>query len=576
MNRTITMNLSGIIFHIEEDAYEKLNKYLSAIKGYFQNSDGRDEILNDIEARIAEMLQEKVSSSKQAVLMADVDSVISAMGKPEDFAGDDVHSENADNAKSSDENKNTYTGQRRRRVFRDTDNKMISGVCAGIANYFDFDPIWLRGAFAISFFVFGSGFLLYVVLWMIMPEAKTTAEKLEMRGEKVDVNNIGKAVNEEFEDFKKRMKNFGDEVKSPENKERIKTSAQKAGEFVKDVLYNIITIFAKVMAVLFVIIGIILMVALLATLFGRGTISMYGSPDASLHFSLYELSSAILPNDMPIGYFVAGIILFLGIPLLSIIYAGVKYLFGIKQKNKIVKYTANTLWLCGLGLLMYVGFQLANDFSEQASVKQKTELIQPKTGIFYLDAKPLNEEDINITYHQRHRIHFGNWIMISKDENKFRLAYPTLNIVKSETDSFELVVIKTASGFDKKEAGTRAKNINYVINQADSSLKFNSYYDIDIADKLHAQDVKLILKVPVGKTIFLSERMKKIIFDIDNVNDALDNDMVNRKWIMTRRGLECIDCEGLDNVEHTPIPPAPAPAPPVITSNRKTYSFKIL
>ena len=193
MNRTITMNLSGIIFHIEEDAYEKLNKYLSTIKGYFKDSEGREEIMNDIEARIAEMLQEKVSTAKQAVLMSDVETVISLMGKPEEFAGETDKSESAANADTSSEDfRTSYPNNKRRRVFRDTDEKILGGVCAGIANYFDFDPIWIRAAFAISFFAFGSGFLLYIILWIIIPEAKTTAEKLEMHGEKVDVNNIGK------------------------------------------------------------------------------------------------------------------------------------------------------------------------------------------------------------------------------------------------------------------------------------------------------------------------------------------------------------------------------------------------
>ena len=148
------MNLSGIIFHIEEDAYDMLNKYLSTIKGYFKDSDGRDEIMSDIESRIAEMLQEKVNKTKQAVLMSDVESVISVMGKPEDFAGENESSENKQSASSEN---NTYSpNTTRRRVFRDPDDKVLGGVCSGISSYFDFDPIWLRAAFAISFFVFGT------------------------------------------------------------------------------------------------------------------------------------------------------------------------------------------------------------------------------------------------------------------------------------------------------------------------------------------------------------------------------------------------------------------------------------
>jgi len=142
--------------------------------------------------------------------------------------------------------------------------------------------------------------------------------------------------------------------------------------------------------------------------------------------------------------------------------------------------------------------------------------------------------------------------------------------VPSESANFELVTIKSANGHDKKEAAFRARNIDYVVTQTDSTILFNSYYDIKAEDKLRAQDLKVILKVPVNKIIFLSKRMEKIIFDIDNVNDTYDGDMVNRRWIMTKSGLQCIDCEGLDvapkNADDSivPVPPVPpvAPVPP--------------
>lgn len=571
MNRTITMNLSGIIFHIEEDAYDMLNRYLSTIKSYFKDSEGRDEIMSDIESRIAEMLQEKVNQTKQAVLMADVESVTAIMGKPEDFAAENDSTQD----RSSNSAPDAYPSRSgRRRVFRDSDEKLLGGVCSGIANYFNFDPIWLRGAFAISFFIFGTGFLLYVILWIIIPEAKTTAEKLEMRGEKVDVNNISKAVNEEFEDFKKRVKDFGNEVGSKENKDRVKSSARKASEFVGDVFHNMIKVVGKIVAVLCVFIGIVLMAGLLATIFGKGTISVFNGPGGSTHFSLYEFSSAVLPADLPIQLVVVTLILFLGVPLLSIIYGGIRHLFGIKQKNKIVKYSANILWLIGLILVFYVATIIGSDFSEQASNKQKIDIFQPAGSMLYLDMKPTADEDVYTGKHHRNKINFGDWILLSKDEDKFRIAYPEMSIVASETDSFELVTIRSAHGYDKKEAVNRAKNIDYSIEQNDSLISFNGYFDVKSEDKLRAQEIKIILKVPMNKSIYLSKRMEKLIFDIDNVNDALDRDMVERAWIMTKQGLHCVDCEGLENVIITDsiVPP---PAPPALPKNSKKYFFPV-
>ena len=544
------MNLSGIVFHIEEDAYDKLNRYLSTIKGYFKNAEGCDEIMNDIEARIAEMLQGKISSIKQAILLADVESMMTVMGKPEDFAGESESAKSDYNKQESSETKGADSSNKIKRVFRDPDDKVLAGVCSGIASYFGFDPIWLRAAFAISFFVFGSGLLLYIILIIIIPKAKNTAEKLEMRGEKVDINNIVKAVNEEFEDFKGRVKDIGTDLNSPENKKRVKSSMQKALDFIVGLFESIFKVVAKITAFVLVFIGTILMIGLLATIFGWGTISVFGTAGDAVHFSLYQLSSAVLPADMPNTFVVIGLILFVGIPLIAMIYGGVKYLFGIKQKNSIAKYTANILWLCGLILIIYIGLQLGADFTEQATTKQNINIDQPPKNTLYLDLKSMadEDEDLQFTGQRDRRLHLGDWAMISKDENKFRLGYPTLNIVASTTDSFELVAIKSAQGYNKKESAHRAKNITYTVVQEDSTVTFNSYFDIENTDKLRAQNVKLVLKVPLNKNVFLSKSMKKIIFDIDNLQEAVDSDMVNRKWVMTKQGLECADCEGLANV----------------------------
>src|SRR3989304_2523326 len=163
MKKTITMNLSGIIFHIEEDAYETLSKYLNTIKGYFKDSDGGDEIMADIESRIAEMLSEKLNTGKQAILIADVEEVIAIMGKPEDYAGENSNSETKEETKTEEQ---AGERKRRRRVFRDPDEKILGGVCSGIANYFDFDPLWLRLGWVVLTLLGGAGILIYIIIWI--------------------------------------------------------------------------------------------------------------------------------------------------------------------------------------------------------------------------------------------------------------------------------------------------------------------------------------------------------------------------------------------------------------------------
>lgn len=566
MNKTITMNLSGIIFHIEEDAYEMLNKYLSTIKGYFKDSEGRDEIMSDIESRIAEMLQEKVSTTKQAVLKMDVESVIAVMGKPEDFAGDDT---NNSKTESKTESSTSFDGSKRRRVFRDPDDKVIGGVCSGIANYFDFDPIWLRAAFALSFFVFGSGAVLYIILCMIIPKAKTTAEKLEMRGEKVDINNISKAVNEEFEEFKQRMEKFGKDVGSKENKDRVRTSTEKAGDFIGDVLKNIFTMLGKIFSVILIIIAVFFIIVLLGSLFGRNFIHM-NINDVDFSYSIYDMMHSIFPNNLPIEFAVIGLVLFLGLPLLSMIYGGIRHLFGIKQKNKIVGYTTSILWFTGLAFIIYVVYQVSDDFREDATSKHNIELVSSKSDTLYLSVKQLHKYGMNDEESYDSRIMIDNWTLLKNNGKSTSFGFPTFDIVMNDKDSVELVEIKSASGKDKKEALYRAKHISYSVMQKDSMLELNPQFDIDADDKWRNQNLKLVLKIPVGKVVFLSPSMKHIIYDIDNVNDTYDNDMLGRRWKMTSQGLECVDCEGLEYFNHEDgahIPPPPAPAPIEPTKN---------
>src|ERR1051325_10672283 len=359
MNKTVTINLSGIIFHIDEDAYQKLSSYLNTIRGYFSESEGRDEIMADIENRIAEMLSEKISDRKQVVMMADVDYVIGIMGKPEDFAGDKTKTE------ESHKEQTTYSSTgRRKRVFRDTDHKILGGVCSGIGNYFNFDPLWLRLALVVCFFTFGVGFLLYIVLWIVIPEAKTTAEKLEMRGEEVNFSNIGKKVEEEMKHFGKKMEGWGEEAKQTFHRNR--DFGDKIVDFFSSVFGAFFKVFAKLLGIFFIIIGMILLVGIVSSLFGRTGMIHIDGHSLSFHDFFYTFFDN--GDQMTLG--AIALILCAGIPLVMLVYGGVKMLIGIRGSNRIVNISAGILWIIGLALAITLGVQVADQFSESAETKQ--------------------------------------------------------------------------------------------------------------------------------------------------------------------------------------------------------------
>lgn len=187
MQQTISINLAGLVFHIEKDAFDQLKAYLEQIKKHLQDNESREEIMQDIESRIAEMFQDRLKSRKEVITQADFAYVRTTLGEPETFKTaheGDAQDQNATEPLTG----NTYT--RKGRIHRDLDNRVIAGVCSGIGQYYGFDPIWLRLVFILALLLSGSGILIYLILWIIIPPAKTPTQKMEMRGERVTVSNI--------------------------------------------------------------------------------------------------------------------------------------------------------------------------------------------------------------------------------------------------------------------------------------------------------------------------------------------------------------------------------------------------
>ncbi len=198
MKTTITVNLGGLVFHIDDDAYEMLNTYLIAIEKQFASEDERKDIMTDIETRLAELFTEFLDGKRDVIMKEDVSKVIEILGQPEDFIEEEPTTEQS--------KKKSTTYQATKRLYRDPDNRFLGGVCGGMGAYFNVDPVIFRIIFIIIFFGMGSGLIIYIILWIAMPEAVTTAQKLEMRGEPVTLENIKKAVREEFENVRKNMK----------------------------------------------------------------------------------------------------------------------------------------------------------------------------------------------------------------------------------------------------------------------------------------------------------------------------------------------------------------------------------
>lgn len=546
MNKTVTINISGIIFHIEEAAFDKLSKYLSTIKGYFSNADGGNEIMSDIEARIAEMLQSKTSAIKQVVLMSDVDYVMESMGKPEVFAEDAGNNSNQNDYDSDYAEGNEPI---KKRLYRDGDSKVLGGVCSGIGHYFGIDPVWLRIALLLMLFFAGTGVLLYLILWIAIPEAKTTSEKLAMKGEKADINNITKAVKEEAEHLKKRMEKYGTEFKNMASNSRDvpRNTVEKIVDFIGDVLVNIGRVLLKIVGVLLVIVGVIFFLGLSSSVLGLSF--MTNNTNGGEWIDLLLLDG----KDFYLGIF--GIAIFVGVPIIMMIYAGIKILFKIKYSNRWVNLSAGIIWLVGFLMVLYLGIKTGSDFNKTAKVRENFSVAQKDILYLKKHETPINSVELNTSddneegerNYRSNRRGDNDYIIGTNKGIKYLLGHAQLNIIKSQTDKIEIVIVKEAKGGDKSTATERAKNISYVVSQTDSLIEFDNLFKVNNADKFRVQDLTVILKLPVGKIIYLDKSLENMIYDIENVTNTYDGDMVNRRWIMTENGLKCVDCNGIEN-----------------------------
>ena len=201
MKKIVNINLSGRVFNIDEDAFAHLRVYMDRLKDYFKNQEGGQEIIADIESRIAELLGERMVGKFGVINLRMVEEVIGMMGQPEDFDTED--SEKSDTGKTD---YSSYHQHANKRLFRDIDSRVLGGVCSGIGAYFNIDAVWVRVIFALLIF-FGLGTIIpiYIVLWIIVPAAVTTAQKLQMQGENITIDNIEKTIKNEFEDVKKQF-----------------------------------------------------------------------------------------------------------------------------------------------------------------------------------------------------------------------------------------------------------------------------------------------------------------------------------------------------------------------------------
>ena len=506
MNKTININLAGIIFHLDEVAYEKFKTYLSNVKTALGKEESGEEIIADIEARIAEIFHLRMKENgRQVVGLPDVEFIIETLGQPEAFV-DQIEGEGPQ--KSAKEI---------RRFFRNPDEKVIGGVCSGIGAYFDIDPVWIRVLFLILLFFTGIGFITYVILWAAIPEAKTTAQKLQMRGEAVNLNNIEKLFTK-VEDYT--------------STEKIKSGVNSFVSFVVNGIGSVFSFIFKFIGVLLAIFGALIAFVLIITLLGifGSTWNFEGFNFLSFNGYIYGLdgAQAIFGGGWRLLALRAGTLLTLLLPLFALVVFLAK-IFGRELTNsKLLSFSGIASFIVGLILIFISAGSLITDFRERAT---ETDQITLSGMSFDITADILEDEQ---------------GFFFDVEDELLHIENVRFNIEATRSSTASLELKHAASGRNHSEARARAQSFDYPTAQEGEALRLSEYFTVPKESLYRGQDLKVTMRLPVGATVYLDESIENIMYDIRNVQDMYDGDMLGHLWEMTPEGLSCTDCATIE------------------------------
>jgi phage shock protein C len=516
MNKLINVNIGGIVFQIDESAYTKLDAYLDSLKNKYAFTAGGDEILHDIESRLVELFKERITPNG-AVMMQHVDEVIAIMGRPEDY----------DDQATPEATSTTLHARRARRFYRDGDSRLLGGVCSGFAAYFNIDPLFIRIAFLIAFFGFGAGLLLYIILWIIIPVAKTTAEKLEMHGERVNISNIEKKIKDEAAEMKARMNEFGDEIKQTVSKENILRTRASAGEFLEQTAQNLKPFFrtlGKIIAAIVLILCLIIIACI-----GIELISDTGEINGQIKF----LGNYIVGN-VPLSWMlISSALALVIIPIIAIVYACSKYLLGIRKKYKGIGWTLFLLWLLCLSSVIFIGIKTGRQFRYEARVSDNINIDQPASGILYVQMNSLDEEDI--IWHRDYR---ENWDGIVLHDDSVILKDIEITFERSPDTSYSIIVEKLAKGSTRDEAKTKATLLRFNIEQQDSLLLIPSGIIFKNGELWRNDEIDITIRVPQDKHVLLDSKLDDMLNNNEYISGLNDNEIYGLKLKMTPAGLK--------------------------------------
>jgi phage shock protein PspC (stress-responsive transcriptional regulator) len=605
MKKIININLSGRVIPIEDSAYEKLQAYIESLRRYFANEEGRDEIINDIESRIAELMSEKVRKGANNITDEDVNEIAASMGRPEDFEAEELEksqtfSSSGQQASSANESSaRTETKaetKARTRLYRDTSDKFIGGVCSGLAAYLNVDPAIVRILFAIiTFGGFGIGFLAYIILWIVLPpkdiegysgkrlfrnpehrmlggvcsglaayfnksiftirfvflapiilnliinaangfhwgsdfnifpnivfgsltstfvvayiilwivlpEARSPYEKMEMRGEKVDVNTIKQTVQDRAKDFSEDVKSAAQNISNKAKEFASSAGTEKFTKEVKDTGRRVGSGIGHAIAVLFKVfflfiagsIAFGLFVGLMAIIFGG--------------LAWWPVNNFLWTSNAQQVYAWGTIILFLGVPLIGFLVWLIRRIINVKSRSNYLGWIFGGLWTLGWVSVILLTSSIVRDTRYFKGSPAEISITQPANKLTVMVNEPALEFTDNFW-----------WVESDSDgwnltEDTVKLSLVDFTVERSLDANYHVILVKKSAGRSETEAINRAEKIQYRISSRDSILDIGNGFAVDKDSKYRGQIIEIKIQVPVGKKLRFDESVTSKLHPVE-------------------------------------------------------------
>jgi len=497
MKKTVSVNIKGTNFQVEEDAYELLQDYIDRLTAALGTEEGSQEIIEDIELRIAEICASKLSEFKTVIELKDIEEILNTLGDPSDYVETDTaESGFAESQSSSDR---SYNEKAERRLFRDPESAMLGGVCAGFANYFNIDVVIMRVIFVFLLFI-GFAIPLYIILWIIVPKAESTIDRLRMKGRPITVETVKEEVDDAAERLRTGTRNLSDRIRSDKHyKQRVSRG--------KQILRTLFGIGFTAGGFIFLIGFIVFFVEGFEFLPVKGD----GGFMSITEYGELSLNSPTDVRWMWIGGLmgaISGIVLLFSLGILLI----------FQLFNKWTKLALGFLLLTGItgGIICTViGIKAGRDLVSETEITYKVKSLDaehltiiPGSGVAMSNSKSTVRTTRNI-----------GWFGV--EGNALSMYGIDIEYMQSPDTLFHITKVYRASGYSQKKAKERCQHIKFRMDIRGDSLYMDTKYLFPKEDKLRGQEAGLIIEIPEGKSVHIDNRIVRLGDDLSDNEEII-------------------------------------------------------